>query len=81
MYLHACAFTGFLLTMKEDSIDGIFSTLRQCALISKTAGGLGLSVTDIRATGSYIRGTNGYSNGLIPMLRSVDIHKKKYKYI
>ncbi|CDI76984.1 ribonucleoside-diphosphate reductase, large subunit, putative [Eimeria acervulina] len=59
----------FLLTMKEDSIDGIFSTLRQCALISKTAGGLGLSVTDIRATGSYIRGTNGYSNGLIPMLR------------
>ncbi|CDJ44116.1 ribonucleoside-diphosphate reductase, large subunit, putative [Eimeria tenella] len=59
----------YLLTMQEDSIDGIFSTLRQCALISKTAGGLGLSVTDIRATGSYIRGTNGYSNGLIPMLR------------
>lgn len=57
--------------MQEDSIDGIFSTLRQCALISKTAGGLGLSVTDIRATGSYIRGTNGYSNGLVPMLRYV----------
>ncbi|XP_022587945.2 ribonucleoside-diphosphate reductase large subunit [Cyclospora cayetanensis] len=59
----------FLLTMQDDSIDGIFSTLRQCALISKTAGGLGLSITNIRATGSYIRGTNGYSNGLIPMLR------------
>ncbi|KFH03364.1 ribonucleoside-diphosphate reductase large chain [Toxoplasma gondii VAND] len=59
----------FLLTMQEDSIDGIFSTLKQCALISKTAGGLGLAVTDIRATNSYIRGTNGYSNGLLPMLR------------
>lgn len=59
----------FLLTMQADSIDGIFGTLRQCALISKTAGGLGLSVSDIRASGSYIRGTNGYSNGLVPMLR------------
>ncbi|PHJ20431.1 ribonucleoside-diphosphate reductase large subunit [Cystoisospora suis] len=59
----------FLLTMQEDSIDGIFSTLKQCALISKTAGGVGLAVTDIRATNSYIRGTNGYSNGLLPMLR------------
>eukprot|EP00070_Physeter_catodon_P015657 XP_023973796.1 ribonucleoside-diphosphate reductase large subunit-like [Physeter catodon] len=59
----------FLLTMQEDSIDGIFSTLKQCALISKTAGGLGVSVTDIRATHSYIRGTNGHSNGLLPMLR------------
>lgn len=59
----------FLLTMSDDSIDGIFSTLKQCALISKYAGGIGLSVHNIRATGSYIRGTNGNSNGLIPMLR------------
>lgn len=59
----------FLLTMQEDSIDGIFATLKQCALISKTAGGIGLSVHCIRATNSYIRGTNGRSNGLVPMLR------------
>ncbi|PFH31622.1 ribonucleoside-diphosphate reductase large chain [Besnoitia besnoiti] len=59
----------FLLTMQDDSIDGIFSTLKQCALISKTAGGIGLAVSDIRATYSYIRGTNGYSNGLLPMLK------------
>lgn len=59
----------FLLTMQDDSIDGIFSTLKQCALISKTAGGIGLSVHIIRATESYIRGTNGRSNGLVPMLR------------
>lgn len=59
----------FLLTMKEDSIEGIYETLKQCALISKQAGGVGLSVQDIRATGSYIRGTNGTSNGLVPMLR------------
>ncbi|KCV69971.1 ribonucleoside-diphosphate reductase subunit M1 [Fonticula alba] len=59
----------FLLTMKDDSIDGIYDTLRQCALISKTAGGIGLNVHNIRATGSYIAGTNGYSNGLVPMLR------------
>ena len=59
----------FLLTMKEDSIDGIYSTLTQCAKISKQAGGIGLSVSNIRATGSYIRGTNGTSNGLVPMLR------------
>eukprot|EP01069_Polyplicarium_translucidae_P013402 Polyplicarium_translucidae@DN947_c0_g1_i2.p1 len=59
----------FLLTMQDDSIDGIFSTLRQCALISKTAGGIGLAVHCIRATDSYIRGTNGKSNGLVPMLR------------
>jgi len=59
----------FLLTMKEDSICGIFDTLKQCALISKTAGGVGLAVHDIRATESYIRGTNGHSNGLVPMLR------------
>ncbi|CDW78567.1 ribonucleoside-diphosphate reductase [Stylonychia lemnae] len=59
----------FLLTMKEDSIDGIFETLRQIAVISKAAGGIGVSVSDIRAADSYIRGTNGYSNGLIPMLK------------
>jgi ribonucleoside-diphosphate reductase alpha subunit len=59
----------FLLAMADDSIEGIFTTLKQCALISKYAGGIGLSVHNIRATGSYIRGTNGTSNGLIPMLR------------
>ncbi len=59
----------FLLTMKEDSIDGIFDTLKQIAIISKAAGGIGCSITDVRATDSYIRGTNGYSNGLIPMLK------------
>jgi ribonucleoside-diphosphate reductase alpha chain len=55
--------------MKEDSIDGIYTTLKRCALISKCAGGIGLSVHRIRATNSYINGTNGYSNGLVPMLR------------
>lgn len=59
----------FLLDMSEDSIDGIYDTLKQCALISKSAGGIGLSVHCIRATGSYIAGTNGTSNGLVPMLR------------
>uniref|UniRef100_A0A3B4XU16 Ribonucleoside-diphosphate reductase n=1 Tax=Seriola lalandi dorsalis TaxID=1841481 RepID=A0A3B4XU16_SERLL len=59
----------FLLTMKDDSIDGIYDTLKQCALISKSAGGIGLAVSCIRATGSYIAGTNGVSNGLVPMLR------------
>jgi ribonucleoside-diphosphate reductase alpha chain len=59
----------FLLTTKDDSIEGIFSTLTQCAKISQTAGGIGLSIHDIRATGSYIRGTNGASNGIVPMLR------------
>jgi ribonucleoside-diphosphate reductase alpha subunit len=59
----------FLLTMSNDSIDGIYDTLKQCAMISKYAGGIGLSVHNIRATGSYIRGTNGVSNGLIPMLK------------
>lgn len=59
----------FLLTMKEDSISGIFSTLGQCAEISKTAGGIGLSIHTIRARGSYVRGTNGESNGIIPMLQ------------
>jgi ribonucleoside-diphosphate reductase alpha chain len=59
----------FLLTMEGDSIEGIYSTLKRCAQISKAAGGVGLSVTNIRASGSYIRGTNGTSNGLLPMLR------------
>merc|ERR1711957_854029 len=60
----------FLLTMKSDSIDGIYDTLKQCALISKCAGGIGVAISNVRAKGSYIRGTNGYSNGLIPMLRN-----------
>mgnify|MGYP001269442796 FL=1 len=59
----------FLLTMKDDSISGIFDTLRQCAEISKSAGGIGLSIHNVRANGSYIKGTNGTSNGIIPMLR------------
>jgi ribonucleoside-diphosphate reductase subunit M1 len=59
----------FLVTMKDDSIDGIYDTLKTCAMISKTAGGIGLNVHCIRATGSYIAGTNGTSNGIIPMLR------------
>jgi ribonucleoside-diphosphate reductase alpha subunit len=59
----------FLLNIKEDSIEGIYDTLKQCALISKSAGGVGISIHNVRATGSYIRGTNGTSNGLIPMLR------------
>lgn len=59
----------FLLTMKDDSISGIYETLAQCAKISQSAGGIGLSIHNIRATGSYIRGTNGTSNGIVPMLR------------
>src|SRR5271154_1898357 len=59
----------FLIDMKEDSIEGIYDTLKTCAMISKNAGGIGLNVHRIRATGSYISGTNGTSNGLIPMLR------------
>lgn len=59
----------FLLTMKDDSIDGIYDTLKQCAKISQSAGGIGLSIHNVRATGSYIKGTNGESNGIIPMLR------------
>jgi len=55
--------------MKDDSIEGIFDTLKQTAVISKMAGGIGLSIHNIRADGSYIRGTNGYSNGLVPMIR------------
>ena len=60
----------FLLTMKDDSIDGIFDTIKQCALISKSAGGIGVAISNVRAKGSYIRGTNGQSNGLVPMLRN-----------
>ncbi len=59
----------FLLQMKEDSIEGIYDTLKQCARISQSAGGIGLSIHDIRAKGSYIKGTNGTSNGIVPMLR------------
>ena len=59
----------FLLTMKSDSIEGIYDTLKSCAQISQSAGGIGLALHDIRATGSYIKGTNGTSNGLVPMLR------------
>jgi ribonucleoside-diphosphate reductase alpha subunit len=59
----------FLLCMKEDSIDGIYDTLKHCAVISKYAGGLGLALSNVRASASYIRGTNGTSNGIVPMLR------------
>eukprot|EP01064_Diplonema_japonicum_P015411 TRINITY_DN2313_c3_g1_i1.p1 TRINITY_DN2313_c3_g1~~TRINITY_DN2313_c3_g1_i1.p1 ORF type:complete len:793 (+),score=241.51 TRINITY_DN2313_c3_g1_i1:76-2454(+) len=59
----------FLVAMKDDSIEGIYDTLKTCALISKTAGGIGVHVHNIRSNGSYIRGTNGESNGLVPMLR------------
>ncbi|OXC64760.1 ribonucleoside-diphosphate reductase large subunit [Cryptococcus neoformans] len=62
----------FLVAMKDDSIDGIYDTLKTCAQISKTAGGIGLHIHNIRAKGSYIAGTNGYSNGIIPMLRAYD---------
>jgi len=60
----------FLLTLKSDSIDGIYDTLKQCALISKSAGGIGVAISNVRAKGAYIRGTNGHSNGLVPMLRN-----------
>lgn len=59
----------FLVAMKSDSIEGIYDTLKECAQISKSAGGIGLHISNIRATGSYIRGTNGTSNGIVPMLR------------
>jgi ribonucleoside-diphosphate reductase alpha chain len=59
----------FLLTMKDDSIEGIYDTLRQTALISQSAGGIGLSIHNIRAKGSFIKGTNGTSNGIVPMLK------------
>ena len=59
----------FLVSMKDDSIEGIYDTLKTCAMISKTAGGIGLNIHNIRATGSDIAGTNGVSNGIVPMLR------------
>jgi ribonucleoside-diphosphate reductase alpha subunit len=59
----------FLLSMKDDSIPGIYDTLKDCALISQSAGGIGINIHNIRSTGSYIKGTNGTSNGIIPMLR------------
>ncbi len=59
----------FLVAMKDDSIDGIYETLKQCALISQSAGGIGLAIHNIRAKGSFIKGTNGTSNGIVPMLR------------
>ncbi|QLQ80594.1 hypothetical protein HG537_0D05950 [Torulaspora globosa] len=59
----------FLIAMKDDSIEGIYDTLKECAMISKTAGGIGLHIHNVRSTGSYIAGTNGTSNGLIPMVR------------
>lgn len=59
----------FLLTMQDDSIDGIYNTLKQCAKISQSAGGIGLSISNVRAQGSYIKGTNGTSNGIVPMLK------------
>ena len=63
----------FLLDIDSDSIDGIFTTLNKCANISKCAGGIGISVTKVRASGSMIRGSGGFSNGLVPMLRVFDM--------
>ncbi|AOP31551.1 ribonucleotide reductase large subunit [Skunkpox virus] len=68
----------FLLNMMDDSIEGIYDTLKRCALISKMAGGIGLSISNIRACGSYISGTNGTSNGIIPMLR---VYNNTARYI
>jgi len=59
----------YLLQMESDSLDGIFNTLKECAQISKGGGGIGLNIHNVRATGSHIRGTDGYSNGIVPMLR------------
>ena len=59
----------FLISMKDDSIEGIYETLKQCALISQSAGGIGLAIHNIRAKGTFINGTNGASNGIVPMLR------------
>src|SRR5688572_12533242 len=68
----------FLLQVKDDSIDGIYDTLKQCAKISQSAGGIGLSIHNVRATGSYIRGTNGTSNGIIPMLK---VYNETARYV
>ena len=68
----------FLLQIKEDSIDGIYDTLKQCARISQSAGGIGISIHNVRATGSYIKGTNGTSNGIIPMLK---VYNETARYV
>jgi ribonucleoside-diphosphate reductase alpha chain len=68
----------FLLQVKDDSIDGIYDTLKQCAKISQSAGGIGLSIHNVRATGSYIKGTNGSSNGIIPMLK---VYNETARYV
>ncbi|NBQ48230.1 MAG: ribonucleoside-diphosphate reductase subunit alpha, partial [Sphingobacteriia bacterium] len=68
----------FLLQVKEDSIDGIYDTLKQCAKISQSAGGIGLNIHNVRATGSYIKGTNGSSNGIIPMLK---VYNETARYV
>lgn len=67
--LHLPAHPSHACVPQNDSIDGIYDTLKECAVISKCAGGIGLHIHNIRATGSYIRGTNGTSNGIMPMLR------------
>jgi ribonucleoside-diphosphate reductase alpha chain len=68
----------FLLQVKEDSIDGIYDTLKQCAKISQSAGGIGINIHNVRATGSYIKGTNGSSNGIIPMLK---VYNETARYV
>lgn len=68
----------FLLQIKEDSIDGIYDTLKNCAKISQSAGGIGISIHNVRATGSYIKGTNGTSNGIIPMLK---VYNETARYV
>jgi ribonucleoside-diphosphate reductase alpha chain len=68
----------YLIAMENDSIDGIFDTLKDCAKISKHAGGIGLHIHNIRASGSHIRGTNGSSNGIVPMLR---VYNNTARYI
>jgi ribonucleoside-diphosphate reductase alpha chain len=68
----------FLLQVKEDSIDGIYDTLKMCAKISQSAGGIGINIHNIRATGSYIKGTNGTSNGIIPMLK---VYNETARYV
>ncbi|MEO6306228.1 MAG: ribonucleoside-diphosphate reductase subunit alpha, partial [Bacteroidia bacterium] len=68
----------FLLQVKDDSIDGIYDTLKMCAKISQSAGGIGINIHNIRATGSYIKGTNGTSNGIIPMLK---VYNETARYV
>jgi ribonucleoside-diphosphate reductase alpha chain len=68
----------FLLQMKDDSIDGIYDTLKQCAKISQSSGGIGINIHNVRATGSYIKGTNGTSNGIIPMLK---VYNETARYV